>query len=413
MVGAHGEPSFGRAGLPAATPVADPDCGVEVVATSGVPVQVTQLATSLVRPVADGCAVIIIDAGGAVRDVVAIHVIDGLGHAVRALGEAIAQSMRASLRRLLGSVHPFVLRPGDDAFLDPVVRTAADAVGARSVAIVPMPRHASGFVMLISARPDHWRPLDTASLRATAASVAATFAGNDACTEAEDLMADIHHDLGNPLQAICLRLDALLSMGPEHDGRPALEQLRQTARRLTNLLGQLHGYLHGRNDPGEATTARVRCAIDEVIASLAPLAAQRSIRLGGGDIADAVVEISPLELFRVLSNLVGNAIKYADACALVRISAHVGDDRVRITVDDSGPGMSAADCARLFDRDWLAASTLRKGTGLGLAIAKRLVEAHGGSIHISSTQGEGTRCIVDLVRSASEGAKRGDGEAFG
>jgi len=65
-------------------------------------------------------------------------------------------------------------------------------------------------------------------------------------------------------------------------------------------------------------------------------------------------------------------------------------------VTDHGPGIAADDCSRLFDREWLAQSPLRKGSGLGLAIAKRLVETCGGTIGVSSRLGEGSSFIVTL-----------------
>jgi signal transduction histidine kinase len=106
--------------------------------------------------------------------------------------------------------------------------------------------------------------------------------------------------------------------------------------------------------------------------------------------------MAPRELVRVLSNVVGNAVKYADPDTDVVIATARKDDRVRFIVTDQGPGIAPEDCERLFDREWLAQSPLRKGSGLGLAIAKRLVEASSGTIGVSSRLGGGSSFIVTL-----------------
>jgi signal transduction histidine kinase len=97
-------------------------------------------------------------------------------------------------------------------------------------------------------------------------------------------------------------------------------------------------------------------------------------------------------LTQVLLNLVGNAIKFTDAGEVV-IKAAAADGSFSVAVHDTGPGISAADQAKLFQEFQQADNSITRkkgGTGLGLAISKRIIEMHGGKIWIDSTLGQGS-----------------------
>ncbi len=97
-------------------------------------------------------------------------------------------------------------------------------------------------------------------------------------------------------------------------------------------------------------------------------------------------------LTQVLINLVGNAIKFTDAGEVV-ITAGASDGSFHLSVRDTGPGISAADQARLFQEFQQADNTITRkkgGTGLGLAISKRIIEMHGGKIWVESQLGQGS-----------------------
>ena len=95
-------------------------------------------------------------------------------------------------------------------------------------------------------------------------------------------------------------------------------------------------------------------------------------------------------LDQVLSNLLGNAFKFTPERGRVMVRARKVDASVEITVEDSGPGIPAADLPRIFDRYWRGDRASRDGAGLGLAICKGIVDAHGGKIWVESTVGRGT-----------------------
>jgi len=103
-------------------------------------------------------------------------------------------------------------------------------------------------------------------------------------------------------------------------------------------------------------------------------------------------------LTQVLINLVGNAIKFTDA-GEVAIKAEAHNGSFHVSVRDTGPGISAADQARLFQEFQQADNAITKkkgGTGLGLAISKRIVEMHGGRIWVESQPGQGSTFTFTL-----------------
>jgi signal transduction histidine kinase len=103
-------------------------------------------------------------------------------------------------------------------------------------------------------------------------------------------------------------------------------------------------------------------------------------------------------LTQLLINLVGNAIKFTDA-GEVSIKAESNDGAFHVTVRDTGPGISAADQAKLFREFQQADNAITRkkgGTGLGLAISKHIIEMHGGRIWVESQPGQGSTFAFTL-----------------
>jgi two-component system, chemotaxis family, sensor kinase Cph1 len=113
---------------------------------------------------------------------------------------------------------------------------------------------------------------------------------------------------------------------------------------------------------------------------------------------------------QLLSNLIGNAIKFTPPDGAVTLSAHVDGDEALFVVTDTGEGIPADQLPYVFDRFFQVTRegrrTIRHGAGLGLPISRGIVEAHGGNIWIESTLGVGTRVRFSLplatVQSGSE-----------
>ena len=98
-------------------------------------------------------------------------------------------------------------------------------------------------------------------------------------------------------------------------------------------------------------------------------------------------------VLQVLSNLIGNALKFTPQGGAVTISMERRQDLARFAVSDTGPGIAESDVPKLFGRFWKGAAA---GTGLGLSIAKRIVDAHGGRIWVESRPGEGATFLFEL-----------------
>jgi signal transduction histidine kinase len=98
---------------------------------------------------------------------------------------------------------------------------------------------------------------------------------------------------------------------------------------------------------------------------------------------------------QVLSNLIGNALKFTPAGGRVSLRGWSAPPFVRFAVEDTGPGIDPEDQARVFDRFWQA-NRMQMGTGLGLCIAKSIVEAHRGEIGVQNAAGGGSRFEFSL-----------------
>ncbi|MDD5189984.1 MAG: HAMP domain-containing sensor histidine kinase, partial [Dehalococcoidales bacterium] len=117
-----------------------------------------------------------------------------------------------------------------------------------------------------------------------------------------------------------------------------------------------------------------------------------------------LVEIDFHRILQVLHNLLDNALAHTPAGGRVKVSLESGDEKVNINVTDTGEGISAEDLANIFERFYRVDKSRTRATGghgLGLTIAKRLVEAHGGTITVTSEPGKGSRFTVTLPKAPS------------
>jgi signal transduction histidine kinase len=103
-----------------------------------------------------------------------------------------------------------------------------------------------------------------------------------------------------------------------------------------------------------------------------------------------VVNVDSSRIVQVITNLLGNAIKFTHAGGTVTVRAANGPTAVVVSVEDTGVGIERDGLSKIFDRFWQARPTPRRGSGLGLAIARGIVEAHGGRIWVESEPGRGS-----------------------
>jgi two-component system, chemotaxis family, sensor kinase Cph1 len=212
----------------------------------------------------------------------------------------------------------------------------------------------------------------------------------------EDLMAVISHDLKNPLSAIKINLQLLkrhIGSGQQMTVNIADRIMRSTSI-IDNLISDILSV--AKLDSGQMQVSKTLLPIGNVlhdaVEMLSPIANEKNIRLIlENDLLDSPSEYDFERILQVLSNLIGNAIKFSHPNGLITLS--VTKHRamsIKITVADTGPGIPIENLPHIFDRFWQANQASRVGIGLGLAIAKGIIEAHGGEIWVDSKVGLGS-----------------------
>jgi signal transduction histidine kinase len=217
-------------------------------------------------------------------------------------------------------------------------------------------------------------------------------------------LANMSHELRTPLNAILgyteLILDHIYGEAPDRM-RQVLERVQANGRHLLGLINDVLDL--AKIEAGQLTLSlanySMKDVVDSVINAVEPLAAEKHLAFktdvpsnlpaGRGD---------ERRIAQVLLNLVGNAIKFTDS-GEVAVKASAGNASFTVAVCDSGPGISAADQARIFDEFQQADSSSTKkkaGTGLGLSIAKRIIEMHSGRIWVESAPGKGSTFFFTL-----------------
>jgi PAS domain S-box-containing protein len=215
----------------------------------------------------------------------------------------------------------------------------------------------------------------------------------------DEILAIVSHDLRSLLGVIDLSAGLLLREG--RDGLPAQAlRIQRTAERMNRLTSDLLDL--SAIETGRLTIAcseqPVHAVVVEALEALQPLADEKHVRLNNhARESTAVVSCDFARIVQVLSNLIGNAIKFTDPGGEVTVRAVEHKERIEYLVSDTGAGIAEIDLPHIFDRYWKAKPGSH-GVGLGLAIAKGLVEAHGGTLGAESRLGQGSTFSFTLPR---------------
>jgi signal transduction histidine kinase len=221
-----------------------------------------------------------------------------------------------------------------------------------------------------------------------------------------DFLADVSHELRTPIAAL-LTFNELLSDQAGKDpvaraeflesSRVQLERLDWLAQNLLELSKLDSGLVLLDLRPDD-----LRAAVQSAVEQATPAARRRGVDLKL-TLPDAPLRIrhDPQRVGQIVTNLVGNAIKFTPKGGSVDVVVSPDEDGGRIDVNDTGTGIAASELPRIFDRFYrgsLANEARASGSGLGLAIVRSIVDMHSGSVTVDSRLGSGSRFSVFLPR---------------
>jgi signal transduction histidine kinase len=296
-------------------------------------------------------------------------------------------------------------------FHDAASRARAESLGASAILLVPLRAggRAIGALHLVRTRPGAGHSLEEQQVADQFAGLAALALENarlyqqarSAVRERDEMLAIVSHDLRNPVNAIVMLTGAVLKRDADTDSLPEepanmardeVEAVRAAARQADGLIQDLQDV--SRISAGRLRVERRRVPASDILKECADMfepvmvdAALRFVRHYDDDLPILLADRHRLQ--QLLSNLLGNAVRFTPHGGEIVLSATRAEDMLRISVRDSGPGVSPDDIPRLFERYFQAPRLLRAGSGLGLYIAKGIVEAHGGEIGVESEVGKG------------------------
>ncbi len=239
------------------------------------------------------------------------------------------------------------------------------------------------------------------------ANLVATFNGmmerlEQSFNQIRQFSTDVSHELRTPLTVIRGHLEVALMTAktPEQYQESILtalqdvERISQIVRALLQLSQAESGQLALHHEPVDLVKL-----IEELTEQFAMAGEDQDIRLETRLPDEACVQGDRVQLERLITNLVTNAMKYSPDGSLVTISVVPTETNIELIVEDQGQGIPAVDIPHIFDRFYRVRgreSSPEKGLGLGLSFVAWIVKAHGGTIHVDSTVGQGSRFVVSL-----------------
>jgi two-component system, sensor histidine kinase and response regulator len=220
----------------------------------------------------------------------------------------------------------------------------------------------------------------------------------------EEFMATLTHDLKNPLiganYVLGMMADQVLGVVTEEQA-DLLQQVRDSNKLLLSMIQNLIEVYKFEKD-GSAVyleNINLRDIISTCLLDIAPIARNRDINLET-NFPEQIREVraDANAIHRVVQNLLDNALKFTPTGGRIAISISPTNGHVKMDIKDSGPGISPEEQTLLFQRfsQGKIGRKFTPGTGLGLYLCKQIIDAHGGTINCTSTEGSGTTFEVIL-----------------
>ncbi|MCM8792539.1 MAG: cell wall metabolism sensor histidine kinase WalK, partial [Candidatus Omnitrophica bacterium] len=220
-----------------------------------------------------------------------------------------------------------------------------------------------------------------------------------------NFVSNVTHELRTPLVAIEKSISLLLTQDlSESQQREFLSIAQRNLKRLTLLINDLldlskleAGKMEIKRQPSHISNI-----IDETVSGLDSWAKTKSLvinKIVGDNLPQ--INVDPNRIIQVLTNLIGNAIKFTPQGGTITVKAHwiEKDDELEVSVEDTGIGIAKEDLVRIFDKFFQVgerAPTDISGTGIGLSIVKEIIQLHGGKIWAESEKGKGAKFIFRL-----------------
>ena len=371
-----------------------------------------------VPSLADYCALDIVEAGDRFERIGEAHVDPAKSQLLREVATFPKSALtdRHPLIRVMNTGAPVLEADITPAFIrasfaEAGQRRVVEALGPRSLICVPLvtsgrPIGALTLVTSGSGRRFEVADLSLAADLARRAAVVVEHArlfheAQQATRARDDVLAVVAHDLRNPLNTVTMAVSLMLETTPPErvQERRQAEIVRRAADRMNRMIQDLLDVKRmesGRltidprpEDPG--------VLINDTVDMLRPLATGSTIRMETNiedDLPNVLADAARIQ--QVLSNLVGNAVKFTPRAGRISVCAELMEGEVRFAVIDTGPGIPAEQLPHIFGRFWQAKTSDRRGIGLGLAIAKGIVEAHNGRIWVESSVGLGSTFYFTL-----------------
>jgi len=215
-----------------------------------------------------------------------------------------------------------------------------------------------------------------------------------------DFLATLTHDLQSPLSAISGFTSLLLDAPPDsnvRDYRRVFEAVRRGANECSELIANFLALVRGETRPQlRRQVVDLNSVVEEVYQLHENAAREKDVKVNLR-LGEALPPLSGdrMQIRRAVSNLLGNAVKFAGRGGEVELGTAVDSTAVVLTVSDDGPGIPEELQAQLFEQ-YVRGTAEGAGTGLGLFIVRLVTEAHGGSVTLDSRPGRGCRFRVRL-----------------
>ena len=224
-------------------------------------------------------------------------------------------------------------------------------------------------------------------------------------TELEAFAGRVAHDLRNPLSAVALRvLAASRRAGLEPKVREDLDKVARQVDRMNNIIDGLLEFARAGAAPARDASSDLGEVLNETVADLSGAAAAVQADIAVDPFPPTIVACTRGALTSVLSNLIGNAVKYIadgrDPQRRILVRVQEAHGAARVEIEDNGPGLPPGSEQRVFEPFLRVNQSNKPGIGLGLATVKKIVEAYQGRVGVDSRPGRGSTFWFELPKTS-------------